>query len=224
MMIRINLLPVRAAAKRESGRQFVVGGLLLLGMTVGANYFWYSNRNDERTRKEDEVAATKAKIAQLEKTIGEVNNINKRKKEVGEKLESLNKLRQQRGGPVRMLDALSSCTPKKVWIEEFGESNLAVRISGRGESLEDVSEFMKGLTNIVWTPKGMGRIVEKKRDASTIRVELLTGDGAMEDFTVDKVVNFFTNVELKNTEISGAFGPVAKTVKFEITLAARYAI
>ena len=44
-------------------------------------------------------------------------------------------------------------------------------MAGNAESFDDVSEFMRGLNNIVWCPKGMGRVVERKRDGN-FRVEL----------------------------------------------------
>lgn len=224
MMIKINLLPVRQAAKRESGRQFLVGGLMFMVIVGVANYYWYWLRDTERTRKADQVAETNRRISELDKVIGEVNKLNARKKEVQEKLAVLEKLRKQRAGPVRLLDALSTCIPKKVWIDDFSESNSAVNLRGNGDSHDDVSEFIKGLTNIVWTPKGMGRIVEQKRDATFSRVELLTGEGAMEDFPNSDLSRFFTNIELKVSESVTASGGRTKQVHFEIGLLANYAI
>ncbi len=222
MMIKINLLPVRQAAKRESGRQFLIGGVLLVVIAGLANYYWYWLRDTERGRKQEQVNETNRRISELDKVIGEVNKLNARKKEVQEKLAVLEKLRKQRAGPVRMLDALSTCIPKKVWIDDFNESNSTVRITGNADSHDDVSEFIKGLTNIVWTSKGMGRVVEQKRDATSSRVELLTGEGAMEDFPNAELSKFFTNIDLKLSE--AIVGVRGRQVKFEITLVANYAI
>jgi type IV pilus assembly protein PilN len=74
-MIRINLLPVRAAKKREFGRQqIVLLGLLLVLVGIG-NYFWYSKVDSELSGLDHRIATTRADIAQLEKTIGEVKSI-----------------------------------------------------------------------------------------------------------------------------------------------------
>lgn len=218
MMIRINLLPVRQAAKRESGRQFLVAGLMLTAMAAGANYYWFLTRDAERQRKQDQVTQTQQRITELDKVIGEVTKLNQRKKEVQDKLAILDKLRKQRAGPVRMLDALASAIPKKIVIEAFAEVASAARLSGTGESHEDVSEFMKGLSTIVWTGKGMGRVVERKRDAKSVRVELLSGEGAMEDFPLSEVSYFFTGVELQSSVVGNP------RVKFEIVMMANYAI
>ena len=82
-----------------------------------------------------------------------------RKREVEDKLKVLEELRKGRSGPVRMLDALSTATPKKVWLIDFDEKANAVKLEGRAVAHDDVAEFMRALQNVVWTPKGMGRLV-----------------------------------------------------------------
>lgn len=227
MMIRINLLPVRAVKKRELGRQVLVLLAAVLVLTGALNFVWYNERSNEQDQNAKRIAQTQQRITELEKVIGEVNNINKRKKEVQEKLAVLETLRKGRSGPVRMMDALATATPKKVWIRDFLENASAVKITGAALSHDDVAEFMRGLTNIVWTPKGIGRLVEQKRGAPTSRVELLTQDGAIEDFPVGEIGSFFTSVDLKKAEqkdTKGENGATGKLVEFEIGLRANYAI
>lgn len=218
MMIRINLLPTRQVQKREAGRQILVVLAGAIVATVAANYVWYENRAAESDRRKREIAETRRRIEELEKIIGEVNNINKRKKEVEEKLKTLSDLRKGRSGPVRMLDALALATPKKVWLKEFTEMSNQVKLDGFAFSHEDVAEFMRGLSGMVWTPRGMGRLVERRRDAKTARIELYASEGGIEEFAVAEVGSFFTNIDLKRAEAD------SKKVTFEITLTANYAI
>lgn len=229
MMIRINLLPVRAVKKREMGRQFLVLGAGVLVLAVVLNAAWYLDRNSTSNRNAERIAATQARIAELEKVIGEVNNINKRKREVEEKLKVLDELRRGRSGPVRMLDALSTATPKKIWLKDFDEKGNAVKLEGTAVSHDDVAEFMRALQNVVWTPKGMARLVEQKREAKTARVELLAAEGAIEEFQVPQIASFFTGIELRKAEQtttpgSATTGGASKLVNFTITLTANYAI
>ncbi|MFZ5468522.1 MAG: PilN domain-containing protein [Myxococcota bacterium] len=226
MMIRINLLPVRQVQKREFGRQLLVlYGVVFLGTTI-ANYLWYDNRASQAERYQQRATETQNRIAELEKVIGEVNNINKRKKEVEDKLKILGDLRKGRSGPVRMLDALATAIPKKVWLLDFVESSNAVKLKGTAVSHEDVAEFMRSLANVVWTPKGMGRLVEQKRDAKTSRVELLSGDGVIEDFQVGEITALFTGIDLSKAETKetkdGSL--VGRRVEFEIAMTTNYSI
>ncbi|WNZ60512.1 PilN domain-containing protein [Myxococcus sp. MxC21-1] len=225
MMIRINLLPVRAVKKREMGRQvLVLFAVVLIGAGV-ANYLWYDNRESELVTHQQSVAAAKAKIAELEKIIGEVKNINTRKAEVEKKLAVLDSLRKGRNGPVRMMDALASATPKKVWVRTFAETNNAVAIDGSAVSHDEVAEFMRGLNSVVWTPKGMGRLVDRRRETKTSRVELLTAEATIEEFPDAQVTPFFTNIDLKNaTQTKATQAGMPVLVDFKITLKSNYAI
>lgn len=229
MMIRINLLPVRVAKKREMGRQILVLFAIVLIAAMVGNYMWYSDRKGEYDQNAAGIAQVKNKIAELDKVIGEVSKINDRKTEVQKKLGVLDTLRKGRAGPVKMLDALASSIPKKLWLKQFTEEKGGVKVSGSAISHDEVAEFMSNLSHMVWTPKGMGRLVESRKESPTSRVELLTPDAAIEEFPVSNVKAFFTNIELKDAVQKAAAGssndPNAfPTVEFNITLAANYAI
>lgn len=223
MMIRINLLPVRQVQKREQGRQFIVLMVGVLIIAAAANAYWYVWLDGKRETAQRRLDDTNARIAQLEKVIGEVNNLQKRKKEVEDKLAVLDKLRKQRGGPVKVLDALATAIPKKVWLKSFDEKGGAAVMVGEAESFDDVSEFMRSLNAVVWTPKGMGRVIENKRDGSA-QVELLSGEAAIEQFSAGEFSRFFGSIELKGTETVSGQKSGPRLVKFDMTLSVNFAI
>jgi type IV pilus assembly protein PilN len=228
MMIRINLLPVRQVKKREAGRQFIVVAVGITIIALLGNGYWYVSMTGERDKQQRRLEDTNARVAQLEKVIGEVNNLNKRKKEVEDKLKVLDDLRTRRGGPIKLLDALATAIPKKVFVTDFDEKSEVLKLIGSAESLDDVSDFMRSLNNMVWTPKGMGRVVETKRDGSSARVELV-GASAIEDFQGAEVAHFFLNIELKGSsaEVPGgakSANPLVRVVKFELSLNVNYKI
>jgi len=130
-MIFINLLPVRAAKKREFGRQQLVLFVLLLVLAGIGNYFVYNRFESELRSLDKQIVDTRAEIAQLEKTIGEVKSIKEDKK--------------GRTGPVKVLDELATIIPQKVWIVDFSEQNGAVSMNGAAASYEDLSNFSKKL-------------------------------------------------------------------------------
>lgn len=227
MMIRINLLPVRVAKKREMGKQILVlFAVVLVGAIVG-NAMWYNDRRAEFEENAKGIKQVQAKIEELKKVIGEVDKINERKAEVEKKLGVLDTLRKGRSGPVKMMDALASSMPKKLWLKNFIEDKGGVKISGSAVSHDEVAELMSNLSHLVWTPKGMGRLVESRKDAPTSRVELLSPDAAIEEFPVSSVKFFFTNIELKDASQKATASndpnniPV---VDFNLTLTANYAI
>ena len=144
-MIRINLLPVRAAKKREFGRQQLVLFVLLLVLAGIGNYFVYNRFESELRSLDKQIATTRTEIAQLEKTIGEVKSIKDDKKALEDKLKILDTLKKGRTGPVKVLDELAMLVPQKVWIVEYVEAKGEVSMTGSAVSYEDLSTFSKKL-------------------------------------------------------------------------------
>ena len=144
-MIRINLLPVRAAKKREYGRQQIVLFVLLLIIAGIGNFFWYGRVESELSALDRQIASTKAEIAQLEKTIGEVKSIKDDKKALEDKLKILDTLKKGRTGPVKVMDELATIIPQKVWITDYAENNGGVTMTGAAMAYEDLSSFSKKL-------------------------------------------------------------------------------
>jgi len=144
-MVRINLLPVRVSKKKEAGKQqlLIVAAVLVLGLAV--NYVWASARAADLKAREAKVARTREDIAQLERIIGEVKNIKDAQQELQKKLDVLEKLKQGRSGPVRMLDELATVTPRQLWLTKLDEKSGAMTFQGAAASIDDVSEFMTKL-------------------------------------------------------------------------------
>jgi type IV pilus assembly protein PilN len=144
-MIKINLLPVRAAKKREFGRQQLVLFALLLVLAAIGNYFVYDRFQSQLKSLDKQIASTRAEIAQLEKTIGEVKSIKEDKKALEDKLKILDSLKKGRTGPVKVLDELAQLVPQKVWILDFTEQNGGVTMVGQASTYEELSTFSKKL-------------------------------------------------------------------------------
>jgi type IV pilus assembly protein PilN len=144
-MIRINLLPVRAAKKKEVGRQQLVffAGVIFLAAILNGFWWWSTTAElDDRLAKETKL---KNDIAQLERIIGEVNTISKDKKALEDKLAVLSELKKARTGPVQMLDALATVMPEKVWILSLDEKGGSLSLKGSAVSAEDIADLMREL-------------------------------------------------------------------------------
>jgi type IV pilus assembly protein PilN len=144
-MVRINLLPVRVSKKKEAGKQqlAIVAAVLVAGLL--GNWLWASSREGDLKAREAKLARTREDIAQLERIIGEVKNIKDAQQELQKKLDVLDKLKQGRSGPVRMLDELATVTPRQLWLTKLEEKGGAMSFSGAAVSIDDVSEFMSKL-------------------------------------------------------------------------------
>lgn len=145
-MIRINLLPVRAAQKKERVRaQLSILTLSLLAVCVacGAEYYRMSS---VLGGKKAEIAQVETEINSLRKKIGEVSRYKKLQADLKKKLEILDVLKASRSGPIHLLDELNRALPDKVWLTEFSVDANAVSIAGTAISEKAVAAFMEDLT------------------------------------------------------------------------------
>lgn len=146
-MIRINLLPVKAAQKKEKlrGQLFVV--FLALVVTValcGSAYMYLLNKVQDA---QAEIDQKRFEISKLMKTIGEVNQFKKRQQELRAKLDIMDKLEAARSGPVHLLDDLYKAMPGKLWLTSFSEKGGRAKLEGVGVNEETVALFMRNLDN-----------------------------------------------------------------------------
>lgn len=144
-MIKINLLPVRAAKKKETMRQAIsVAVLSLVFVLIIIGYFHVSigkqiaDVNSRTASAQDELNKTKAQI-------GEVAKFKEAKKAVEDKLGVIETLKKAKAGPVKMLDELSRITPEKLWINSFKEKGGGIEMDGVAISNEVVAQFMTEL-------------------------------------------------------------------------------
>ena len=144
-MIRINLLPVKAAQKKEmlKGQLMVVALVLIVSAGVcAAGYMYVTGEVETRQRQID---GKKAEITRLAKVIKEVKDFENRQKDLRAKLDVLEKLKSSRGGPLYLLDELYRALPEKVWLTSFKEGSGRAQIKGIGANEEDVAIFMRNL-------------------------------------------------------------------------------
>lgn len=144
-MIRINLLPARAAKKKETAKQQIsillisMLGVLLVGLALYGLLFL------KISSAKDDLAKADAELQQLKTKIGQIDNIKKLKEEVKKKLDVLNKLRKEKTGPARRLASLSGAVPDKLWLTRYAETGADVSLSGVAFSEDLIAAFMRNL-------------------------------------------------------------------------------
>ena len=145
-MIRINLLPFRAARKKENiRRQVSIFGLTVLFMLTLMGYFFYdlsgtlSSLKAEQLQKEKELAAfteTSKKLMDLKKKTAEMRS----------KLEVIRELERKKSGPVQLLDEIAMAVPKdKLWFRSLSEKSGVLVLEGTAMDNETVALFMTNL-------------------------------------------------------------------------------
>ena len=141
-MIRINLLPVRAARKKEEvQRQLVVFALLLAAvLLIGVGYL--QTQRSSLARVQQENLLLEEEIANLKKIIGEVDEYKAQQALLEKKLQVIASLKANKTGPVHLLDELAIRIPEKLWLESIEESGGRISLRGVSINNEVIATFM----------------------------------------------------------------------------------
>jgi type IV pilus assembly protein PilN len=145
-MIRINLLPFRAARKKENVRKqasiFMLSiflGVILLGYL---SFMFGSKVGKMSTR----IQETKIALAQFDVQAREVDQIQKDLEVLKKKIDVITNLKSNRKGPVLLLDSLTQLViPKRMWLTNLEAKGNAVNIKGIALDNRTVADFMTQL-------------------------------------------------------------------------------
>ena len=145
-MIRINLLPFRAARKKDNIRRQVSVFLLMLIIvaiaTISIN-IWMSNNVQALT---NEVAAKKTELARYDKINKEIEKIRKQLELFDKKIDVIKTLELNRKGPLRLLDSMTGIVVEnRMWFISMADQKGAVNIKGIAIDEETVANFMRRL-------------------------------------------------------------------------------
>lgn len=144
-MIKINLLPVRAAKKKETAiQQFIIAGVVVTLIIVVITSLYIVKRVQISATKED-ITTANNKINDLKSRIGKLEEVKTLKEQVKKKLDVLSQLRKNKTGPAQRLATLSDLAPEQLWLVGYVESGTDVKISGIAFSEDLIAQFMKAL-------------------------------------------------------------------------------
>lgn len=146
-MIRINLLPVRLARRKENvRRQISIYFLSIIFIALVTVYISMSfskkiealNSNIEQVQSE---------IKGYDKIAREVKEQKKQKDLIQKKLDVLNQLQRNKTGPVHILDEISANLPeKRLWLKAIKQDGKRLLLEGIALDNETIASYMKRLT------------------------------------------------------------------------------
>ena len=147
-MIRINLLPFRAARKKENVRRQIsifVLSLILLFLTLTVAQNWSGNKLE---KMEADLKETKAEVDRLSKITDKIKKYKKEIAETEQKIKVIQQLEADRTEPVRLLDAMTDLIiPNRMWFTAFDAKGNNVEVKGIAIDNKTVADFMTRLEN-----------------------------------------------------------------------------
>lgn len=149
-MIKINLLPAKASRKLEAVKQEIALAGIGIGIVlVLCAVVWVitgsqlSELRAKRSQMQHEIDSLKAVVAR-------VDEIDKIKQELAQKLTVIESLKRQKAGPVHVLDELSIATPEKVSLDGLRQESDKLELEGVAVSNEVISQFLSNLERSEW--------------------------------------------------------------------------
>ena len=145
-MIRINLLPYRAARKKENIRIQVnvfFGSVLIVCLLV---FLYYSHLNSRIKRLTEDIKQTKIQVAKYQKINKEIAEIKKKLELLDRKIQVIESLDRDRKAPVQTLDSLYKLlVEKRMWYTQLEEKGNNIKISGIALDNQTVADYMTRL-------------------------------------------------------------------------------
>jgi type IV pilus assembly protein PilN len=147
-MIRINLLAVERKPEKPSvfaGHKVIILGTAILAAAALLMAWRFFSMRQETARLDMELRTAQQEQQRLRSVLQQVDDFEKRKQQLQQRVALIEDLRKGQGAPVRMLDEISRALPDRLWLTEMLQDPSGVKIDGRTTSLTSLSDFVGNL-------------------------------------------------------------------------------
>jgi type IV pilus assembly protein PilN len=172
-MARINLLPWRAALRKERQRQFIsisVAAAVLTGLVVLYAHLHLGSLIDEQNRRNE---LLNREIAELDRQIREIRDLEKTKSELLARMGVIEQLQRSRPHVVHLFDQIARTLPDGVFLTSLDHKSGALTMQGVAQSNARVSTYMRNIDSSTWLAEPRLTVIQT-RERERIRVSEFT--------------------------------------------------
>lgn len=155
-MIRINLLsvekPIAASASRGpkfslnlSEKAGPIAALFVLAGCSGYIALDYLRLQQQDAALHQELIAARAEKARLQPVLREIERFETQKRDLQQRVNLIEELRQNQVGPVHMLDQISRSLPDRLWLLEMKQTANDITLDGKTSTLSSLADFVANL-------------------------------------------------------------------------------
>lgn len=162
-MAKINLLPWREERRKEQQQQFIItvaGVVLVAGLIfLIAQAMVSSSIETQKNRN----IFMQGKIAELEKKITEIKELQARREQLEERMNVIQALQGNRPIVVHQLDELPRRIPDGMFLTTVEKTGALFKVTGIAESNNRISKLMRSIDESEWfTSPNLSSVKEKK--------------------------------------------------------------
>jgi len=186
-MPSINLLPWREAERKKRQRDFGVamGGAIVAAVAViMLTMFAYSQMISNQKARNDRLTA---EIVELEKSIEEIDGLERQKERLLARMEIIEQLQKSRPEVVHLFDEISRELPDGVYLTGLKQTGSRVEVRGVAQSSTRVSALMRQIDSSEWLGNPEVERVETTQSGASRQSEFVVylrqvrSDSEMED-------------------------------------------
>lgn len=161
-MPRINLLPWCDAERKRKRQEFAVGvvGALVAAGAIALIVNWQMQAAIDR--QNDRNRYLKDEIAQLDKQIAEIIDLEQQKQSLLARMQVIEQLQRSRPEVVHLFDQLVRTLPEGVHLTGVKQTGRRVQLRGVAQSSTRVSSYMRNLDASEWLADPALEILETK--------------------------------------------------------------
>jgi len=172
-MPSINLLPWREAERQKRQRDFGVamGGSVVVGIAVVIlTVFTFSQMISAQKGRNSRLTV---EIAELEKSILEIDGLERQKERLLARMEIIEQLQKSRPEIVHLFDELVRKLPEGVYLTGLKQVGTRVELRGVAQSSTRVSALMRQIDSSVWLTDPEVERVETRTAGSSRQAEFV---------------------------------------------------
>jgi type IV pilus assembly protein PilN len=172
-MPRINLLPWREAERKQRQRDFGValaGGFVAATVCILSALFVYSQMIDNQEMRNERLTE---EIANLEKSIEEIDGLERQKERLLARMEIIEQLQKSRPEIVHLFDEMARQIPEGVYLTGMKQTGAKVEVRGVAQSSTRVSALMRQVDASDWMGDPEVERVETTSSGSSRQAEFV---------------------------------------------------
>ena len=153
-MPRINLLPWREEERKKRQQNFMVAlasSIVMAGVVIGATLFTFSQMIENQESRNQRL---ETEIAELEKSITEIDGLEAQKERLLARMEIIEQLQRSRPEIVHLFDEMSQGLKNSGWIGVYlngmKQNGVSVELQGVAQSSTRVSALMRQMDGSEW--------------------------------------------------------------------------
>ena len=150
MAVKINLLDWRTELSNLRKQQFFAMLGLGAALAVGGVAIVSYGVSDAITYQQERNAFLTAQIAEMDKKIKEIEELEKVKANLLARMKVIEQLQASRAAMVHFFDEILNTLPEGVYLKSMRQSGASVTIEGVAESNNRVSAYMKNIESSRW--------------------------------------------------------------------------